>query len=293
MRRFRRRSPRCATSSGCGRRPTSRRCRSATPPRPRRRTSPPTSSSPPARPARPRGSMVRHRPVINLIEWVNREFEVSPGGPGALRHLAELRPLGLRHLRPARRGRLDPHRLRDRPPGAGPAARRSSADEPVTFWDSAPAALQQLSPYLRGWQSGGCRLPAAAGLPERRLDPGRLCPTRCAAPSGGRASSAWAAPPRRRSGRTSSPSERSIRAGRASPTAGRSRTPATTCSTRGSSPARSASPGDLFIGGECLAAGYAAEPALTAEKFIPDPWSAEPGARLYRTGDRARFWPDG
>ena len=52
-------------------------------------------------------------------------------------------------------------------------------------------------------------------------------------------------------------------------------------------------PGELFIGGVGLARGYAHRPALTAEKFVPNPYSAEPGARLYRTGDLVRHLPDG
>lgn len=48
-------------------------------------------------------------------------------------------------------------------------------------------------------------------------------------------------------------------------------------------------PGELLIGGDGLAAGYRGRPDLTAEKFIPDPFSNDPQARLYRTGDLA-FW---
>jgi acyl-coenzyme A synthetase/AMP-(fatty) acid ligase len=50
--------------------------------------------------------------------------------------------------------------------------------------------------------------------------------------------------------------------------------------------------GELHIGGEGLARGYLNQPRLTGEKFIPDSISSQPGARLYKTGDRARYLAD-
>jgi natural product biosynthesis luciferase-like monooxygenase protein/FkbM family methyltransferase len=62
---------------------------------------------------------------------------------------------------------------------------------------------------------------------------------------------------------------------------------------RGMQPVPPGVPGEIFLGGEAVTLGYWQAPDRTAERFLPDPFAAQPGSRLYRTGDLGRFRIDG
>jgi acyl-coenzyme A synthetase/AMP-(fatty) acid ligase/aryl carrier-like protein len=162
-------------------------------------------------------------------------------------------------------------------------------EEPVTIWDSAPAALQQIAPLF------------PERVPESRL--------RLVLLSGD-----WIPVPLPDQVRSSFPGARVVSLGGATETTVWSNwypvgavDPAWPSIPYGRpidnavyhvlderlEPCPIGVPGDLYIGGRCLCVGYARMPETTAESFLPDPFPEEPGARLYRTGDRARYGADG
>ena len=239
---------------------------------------------------RPKGVMVAHRPAVHLIDWVNRRFAVSPADRllfvtalsfdlsvydvfGTLAAGASLRIASQAELD-------DPETLVE-------ILRR----EPVTFWDSAPAALNRLAPYFPAPASSrpALRLVFLSGdwvpvpLPDRVRDafPG----ARVIALGGATEATVWS---NWYPAGTVDPSWPSIPYGRPIDDARYHVLGADLA------PCPIGVAGDLYIGGDrCLSTGYAGEPTLTAQQYLPSPVGGEPGARLYRTGDRARYLPDG
>jgi amino acid adenylation domain-containing protein len=236
----------------------------------------------------PKGVMIQHRPVINLIDWVNRRFEVGSADKllfttSICFDLSVYDMFGMLAaggvVRIALEDELaDPERLL-----------AILASEEITFWDSAPAAFSRLQPALARMNevSTHLRLAFFSGdwialeLPAvvRRAFP------RCQVIGLGGATEAtvWSNyyPIRQvETHWTSIPYGKPIANARYYVLDQHLR------------PCPVNVAGDLYIGGECLSAGYWNKPELSAERFLPDPFAGG-DARMYRSGDRARYWSDG
>lgn len=234
----------------------------------------------------PKGVVVRHRPVLNVLDWVNRTFDLSRSDRllfvtspcfdlsvydvfGALAAGASIQVASREELG-------DPRRLVELLDGGT-----------ITVWDSAPAAIAQLEPWMpAGSRSSRLRLVLLSGdwipvtLPDRirAAWPG----ARVVSLGGATEATIWsnwypidAVDP----SWPSIPYGRPIQNARYYVLDGAMQ------------PVPIGVPGDLWIGGACLADGYHGRCELTAERFVADPFT--PGGRLYRTGDLARFFPDG
>ncbi|MGN9810963.1 amino acid adenylation domain-containing protein [Micromonospora sp. BQ11] len=242
----------------------------------------------------PKGVMVQHDPVINLIEWVNTTFAVGPDDrllfitslsfDLSVYDIFGILAAGGSIRLASRQDIQEPTRLLD-----------IMSREPITFWDSAPAALMQLVPFL---PSGDDATAATVSTSLRLIFmSGDWIPVnspaimRAAFPNvqvvglgGATEATVWSNffPIRE-----VDPSWTSIPYGKPIQNS---------CYyvlDENLRPCPVDVPGDLYIGGTCLSLGYAGDPQLTAGKYVASPFSAEPGARIYKTGDMARWRPDG
>lgn len=237
----------------------------------------------------PKGVVVRHGRAANLVDWVNRTFRVR-ATDRLLFVTSYCFDLSVYDLF----GIL----------GAGGSVRVAEADDlrdparlwsflqsdGITFWDSAPATLAQLAPLLLSHPRdpdsplrlvflSGDWIPLALPGQLRRVFPG------AEVVSLGGATEAVIWSNFHRLGDVA-PHWHSIPYGRPIQNARYY-----VLDTR-LEPCPVGVAGHLYIGGPVLADGYT-DPVLTAERFIPDPHAGCAGAVMYRTGDRARFWPDG
>ncbi len=258
-------------ASACGPPGTPTRCPAGGCRRWPRRTTWPTSSTPPARPAQPKGIVVQHRPAANLIDWINRTFGVGAGGPAAVRHLALLRPVGLRHLRRAGRRRHVHVASEDgaaRPGAAGADAARGAASRSGTRRPRRCVQLAPLFPVRAGHDhQPRCGVVMLSGdwipvtLPDRvrAAFPG----ARVISLGGATEATVWS---------NWYPIGEVDPRGRASPTAGRSRTRATTCSTTGLNPCPIGVPGRPLHRRRLPLRGLPEPAGADRGAFIPDPF---------------------
>lgn len=239
----------------------------------------------------PKGVAVDHRSLVNLVQWVNERFSVCPADRlllvssfcfdlsiydvfGILSAGASIRIVSDKDLaEPARVAHILWH-------------------EPITFWDSAPAALAWVLPFagIAGARAGAgpraLRLVFLSGDWIPLSMPGEIRASfrnaEVIALGGATEATIWsnftvvgAVDP----SWPSIPYGRPIQNSRYYVLDERRE------------PAPVDVPGDLYIAGGCLAVGYHGDPGQTAERFVADPFVAS--ERMYATGDRARWRPDG
>ena len=239
----------------------------------------------------PKGVMVRHRPVVNLIDWVNRTFAMnahdrvlfvnSLGFDLSVYDIFGLLAAG-GSVRVASKDELhNPQRLLE-----------ILHEEPITLWNSAPATLSQLVPFgetVVPVVPAPLRLAFLSGDWIPMSLPGWLTRhfTQCQVISLGGATEAavWSnyfpIPRQLDEQWVSIPYGFPIQNAKYHILDAHLQ------------PMPVGVAGELHIGGECLADGYFKRPELNAEKFIADPFGWNAGAKLYRTGDLARYMPDG
>jgi amino acid adenylation domain-containing protein len=237
----------------------------------------------------PKGVAVQHSPVVNLIGWLRRRYGVGPNDRllAVASFCFDLSVFDLfgtlaagGYVRVASAGELaEPEELIN-----------LLVEERITVWDSAPAMLGMLTPFLplHDLDRAPLRLVLLSGDWIPLTMPGEV---RAAFPradivamGGATECTVWS---NHFQANEVDPGWPSIPYG----------VPIDNARyyvlDEELSPCPTGVAGDLYIAGECLALGYVGAPGLTAAKFLPDPWSPVPGARMYRTGDRARWGEEG
>ncbi|MBI9087939.1 MAG: amino acid adenylation domain-containing protein [Desulfobacterium sp.] len=237
----------------------------------------------------PKGVMVKHRPVVNLIQWVNTTFEVGPsdrllfitsvGFDLSVYDILGILAAGGRLCMLTSADSRNPQMLLDH-----------ILTEQITFWDSAPAALQLLVPHME--QMGGplatsrLRLVFLSGdyipvaLPDQIRS--RFKDARVISLGGATEATVWSnVYPIQKV----NPNWHTIPYGKPIQNA------RYYVLNQDLNPVPIGVPGDLYIGGGCLSAGYVNNREQTAKVFLANPHI--PGETIYKTGDRARWQRDG
>jgi len=234
----------------------------------------------------PKGVIVRHQPVVNLIDWVNKTFQIGAGDRALLVtslcfDLSVYDIFGF--LAAGGSIQVVPSEQLQNPQQLVSLLER----EPITFWNWAPAALHQLLEFFPSGMGSHLRLVFLSGdwipvaLPDKlkAVFPG----VKVVSLGGATEAAIWS---------NYYPIETVDRAWKSIPYGKPIQNAKYYILDEYLNPSPVGVPGMLYIGGECLATGYD-DPIKTADKFIRDPFSDRPEARLYNTSDLARYLSDG
>ena len=236
---------------------------------------------------RPKGALNAHRGIVNRLRWMQREYDLGPGDVVLQKTPFSFDVSVWEFFWPLLTGAK---LVMARPGGQRDTAYlvEVMTSRGVTVCHFVPSMLRA---FLADARSAGCTtlrdvMASGEALPpdvvaefNRRLPRARLHnlygPTECAVDV-----TYWACPqsaeplPVVPIGRPVSNTQMYVLDGRGEPTP-------------------IGVPGELYIAGVQVGLGYHNRPELTAERFVPDPFSGAPNARMYRTGDKARWRPDG
>ena len=237
----------------------------------------------------PKGVLVNHRSVINIIEWVNKTFKISFKDKllwttnlsfdlsvydifGILAAGAAIRIV-------SEEDRLNPKKQYE-----------ILLNEAITFWDSAPQSLQQLTPFFNNTGNdslfNSLRLVFFSGdwipLSLPSIVTSNFPSAVVVGLGGATEATIWS---NYFIVGNLNPEWKSIPYGKPIQNS------RYYILDERMNHCRINQPGNLYIGGECLALGYFNDPVLTDSKFIPDPYNI--GSKLYLTGDKAQWMPDG
>ncbi|MYV54355.1 amino acid adenylation domain-containing protein, partial [Streptomyces sp. SID3212] len=241
---------------------------------------------------RPKGVAVAHRSVRNLLNWCWRTFDFGPRDLGLMvTSLAfDLSVFDIFGLLGRGAALYVADEAQQKDPGL---LLDLLLEQPVTFWNSAPTTLAQVMPLLpapTGDRTGTdhLRLVFLSGdyTPLSLPDELRAVFRSAELVSLGGATEATVWSNYHRVGEVD-PAWRSVPYGRPIDNA------RYYVLDENLEPCPVGTEGDLMIGGDCLALGYHNRPELTGERFVADPFVPGGGQRMYRTGDRAAFGPDG
>lgn len=238
----------------------------------------------------PKAVLVDHRAVVNLIGWMTRTNAITQHDR-VLSVASFCFDLSVWDIFGALAAGASVHLATEVEISEPDSLIDIMLDQPVTIWDSAPAALSNVIPFLpsrsdlgmsrmRLFLLSGDWIPLALPSEVRAAFPTAEVvamggATECTVWSNRylveRVDRSWASIPY---GRPMDNARYHVLDAELAPCA-------------------VGEPGDLYIAGDCVALGYAKAPQLTAARFLPDPWPVREGGRMYKTGDRARWLPTG